>query len=262
MIVAMVVIGGITRLTGSGLFIVEWNLISGTLLPLNEAEWIIVFEKYKQFPEYQKINFSMTLSGFKQIFWWEYLHRLLGRVIGLVFIFPFLFFLIKKHLSKQLLKRLTLILLLGMSQGVMDWVMVKSGLSDDPHVSHYRLAAYLCLALLLIAVILWTVADLIGKGKQQQVAAPTKLFRFSRIMLTLIGLQIILGAFVAGLKAGLYYNTFPLMNGEIFPSYLKEYITWANFLNQGLLYSSYIAGWQWEYYSLSCYYGTRAAMQP
>ncbi|MCC9137028.1 COX15/CtaA family protein [Pontibacter silvestris] len=233
LITAMVVIGGITRLTGSGLSIVEWNIISGSIPPLNEAEWTIAFEKYKQFPEYQKLNFSMSLSGFKQIFWWEFLHRLLGRIIGLAFIFPFLFFLLKKQLSNQLLKRLVFVLILGIAQGLMGWIMVKSGLSDNPHVSHYRLAAHLCLALSLIGVILWTIADIVSVAQQQQRYSTNKLNSLAKVVLASIVLQIILGAFVAGLKAGFYYNTYPLMNGEVFPSYLEEHITWANFLDKG-----------------------------
>jgi heme a synthase len=154
LILAMVVIGGITRLTGSGLSIVEWDVISGTLPPLNEAAWAVAFGKYKQFPEFQKLNFNMTLSGFKNIFWWEYLHRLLGRIIGLVFILPFLYFFVKKQFSRWLLKRLLFIFLLGMAQGLMGWIMVESGLSENPHVSQYRLAAHLCLALSLIGAIL------------------------------------------------------------------------------------------------------------
>ena len=233
LITAMVVIGGITRLTGSGLSIVEWNLISGTLPPLSEAEWLLTFEKYKQFPEYQKLNFGMTLSDFKGIFWWEYLHRLLGRFIGMVFIVPFLYFLLRRMLVPWLLKRLLLILLLGMAQGLMGWIMVKSGLSDVPHVSHYRLAAHLTLALLLIGLILWTVADLLAPAVKAQTAGKG-LGRFSWLVLATVLLQIILGAFVAGLKAGFSYNTYPLMQGEFFPSHLNGYLTWANFLDNGV----------------------------
>lgn len=220
LVVAMVIIGGITRLTGSGLSITEWNLISGTLPPLSEHEWLIMFEKYKQFPEYQKLNFGMTLSGFKQIFMWEYLHRLLGRFIGIVFIIPFLYFLYRKMLAPWLVKRLLFILLLGMAQGVMGWVMVMSGLSEMPHVSHYRLAAHLTLALLLVAVILWTVADLVAPVISSS-RPKRSAYTLSWLVAVAILVQIVLGAFVAGLKSGFSYNTWPLMQGEFFPGILS-----------------------------------------
>ncbi|MBC3538844.1 COX15/CtaA family protein [Rufibacter sediminis] len=234
LILAMVVIGGITRLTGSGLSIVEWNVISGTLPPLTQAAWQVAFEKYQQFPEFQKVNFSMTLVDFKQIFWWEYLHRLLGRVIGLVFIVPFMFWLVRGQLSGRLLKRLLFILFLGMCQGAMGWLMVKSGLVDNPHVSHYRLAAHLCLALALISTILWTIGDLTFKH-QRSSHSDLCFLRSAKGLLAFLFLQIVLGAFVAGLKAGFYYNTFPLMNGEVYPSVLHEVLTWQNFMENGSL---------------------------
>jgi heme a synthase len=233
LVVAMVIIGGITRLTGSGLSITEWNLISGTLPPLSEQEWLVMFEKYKQFPEYQKLNFGMTLSGFKQIFMWEYLHRLLGRFIGIVFIIPFLYFLYRKMLAPWLVKRLVFILLLGMAQGVMGWVMVMSGLSEMPHVSHYRLAAHLSLALLLVGVILWTVADLQAPNRNSA-KAKRPAYTLSWLVLGAIMLQIVLGAFVAGLKSGFSYNTWPLMQGEIFPSYLSGSLSISELLDNGV----------------------------
>lgn len=233
LVTAMVVVGGITRLTGSGLSIVEWNLISGTLPPLSEAEWLHTFEQYKQFPEYQKLKSGMTLAGFKGIFWWEYLHRLLGRFIGLVFIVPFLYFLLRGKLSGWLIRRLVAILLLGMAQGAMGWIMVKSGLSDMPHVSHYRLAAHLTLALLLIGFLLWTVADLLSPRTRKN--GPTAaLTGMSWLVLSLILVQIVFGAFVAGLKSGFSYNTFPLMEGELFPSHTIGYISWSNVLDNGV----------------------------
>ncbi|MGV3539478.1 MAG: COX15/CtaA family protein [Rufibacter sp.] len=234
LIVVMVVIGGITRLTGSGLSMVEWNVLSGTLPPLSEAEWQATFSKYQQFPEYQHVNYSMSLTGFKEIFWWEYLHRLLGRVIGLVFLIPFLVFLHFRKFTKPLLKRLLFILFLGMLQGLMGWFMVKSGLIDKAHVSHYRLAAHLCLALALIGTILWTVADL-TQDKCQQSSAHPQIAKLTLWVLLALLLQIILGAFVAGLKAGFYYNTFPLMNQEFFPVLLTEVLSWQNFMENGSL---------------------------
>ncbi|TPE46148.1 COX15/CtaA family protein [Pontibacter mangrovi] len=235
LILAMVVIGGITRLTGSGLSIVEWNLLSGTLPPLSHAAWLTAFEKYKQFPEYQKLNMHMTLAGFQQIFWWEYLHRLLGRLIGFVFILPFLYFVWKGWVKGWLLRRLLFILALGMAQGLMGWLMVKSGLVDNPHVSHFRLAAHLCLALTLIGVILWTVADLkYGRTRQRSASAAT-LSLGANIILAAIVAQIILGAFVAGLKAGISYNTYPLMQGEFFPSGVWQHVDWQETLENGVV---------------------------
>jgi heme a synthase len=174
----------------------------------------------------------MTLSGFKQIFMWEYLHRLLGRFIGIVFIIPFLYFLYFKMLAPWLIKRLVFILLLGMAQGIMGWVMVMSGLSEMPHVSHYRLAAHLSLALLLVGVILWTVADLVSPQKAK---APAPALRsLSWVVLCLISAQIVLGAFVAGLKSGFSYNTWPLMQGELFPSYLSGSIHLSEVFDNGV----------------------------
>ncbi|MBB6612421.1 COX15/CtaA family protein [Pontibacter sp. Tf4] len=232
LIVVMVVIGGITRLTGSGLSIVEWNVISGTLPPLNEAAWMVAFEKYKQFPEYQKLNYSMTLDGFKSIFWWEYLHRLLGRLIGLVFIVPFLYFWFTGQFAGWLKRRMLLILLLGMAQGLMGWLMVKSGLVENPHVSHYRLAAHLCLALALIGTLLWTIADLALPARNYSLPGTIK--RYAGLVFFIVLLQIVLGAFVAGLKAGFSYNTYPLMNGELLPSHLQGHLGWGNFLENGV----------------------------
>ncbi|PTX14938.1 cytochrome c oxidase assembly protein subunit 15 [Pontibacter mucosus] len=222
LILAMVVIGGITRLTGSGLSIVEWNLIGGTLPPLSHEAWQVAFEKYKQFPEYQKLNKGMSLEGFKAIFFWEYLHRLLGRLLGVVFIVPFLYFLFSKKLTSWLFRRLLFILALGMAQGLMGWLMVKSGLVDNPHVSHFRLAAHLALALALIGLILWTVADLVTIRRQG--TRRSSLYRPALLVLGLILVQIILGAFVAGLKAGFSYNTYPLMEGEFFPAHLHGHL--------------------------------------
>ncbi|WP_266205256.1 COX15/CtaA family protein [Pontibacter kalidii] len=232
LILAMVVIGGITRLTGSGLSIVEWNLISGTLPPLSEEAWATAFEQYKQFPEYQKLNKGMALEGFKQIFWWEYLHRLLGRVMGVVFILPFLYFLFTRQLTQWLFRRLLVILALGMAQGLMGWLMVKSGLVDNPHVSHFRLAAHLSLALALIGAILWTVADLTA-GKRLHRQHPSAGYkRLSLLVLAVILVQIILGAFVAGLKAGFSYNTYPLMEGKFLPTHLQG-LSWLEAMENG-----------------------------
>ncbi|WMJ73625.1 COX15/CtaA family protein [Cytophagaceae bacterium ABcell3] len=211
-VLTMVVIGGITRLTGSGLSIVEWDLVYGILPPLNEQQWNIAFDKYKTSPEYQKINYNMDLSGFKQIFFWEYLHRLIGRFTGFLFIIPFAIFYVKGYFSKTILKKVLLIFTLGLSQGVMGWLMVKSGLSDIPHVSHYRLAAHLVLAFFIIASIVWAINSLQSNKNKKGQLSPIAL-----LLSGLLLLQIIYGAFVAGLKAGYFYNTYPDMGGFFIP---------------------------------------------
>ncbi|ELR73440.1 Heme A synthase, cytochrome oxidase biogenesis protein Cox15-CtaA [Fulvivirga imtechensis AK7] len=217
LVLLMVMVGGITRLTGSGLSIVEWKVISGTIPPLNEQDWQKAFEAYQQFPEYQKLNYHLTLSGFKSIFWWEYIHRLIGRIIGIVFIIPFIYFLITKSLTNRAVRSLLFILSLGMVQGVMGWVMVESGLQDNPHVSHYRLAMHLGLALLLIGAILWLILDMKNNERVHTSTIKSKSRALPIVCLVVIFIQIILGAFVAGLKAGFYYNTFPLMDSTLLP---------------------------------------------
>lgn len=216
LIVLMIVVGGITRLTGSGLSIVEWNVISGTIPPITDAQWQHAFDQYKQFPQYQKQNYGMDMAQFKQIFFWEYLHRLLGRFIGLVFLLPFIFFYFKRKLSKPLIKKLLVIFALGALQGFMGWYMVKSGLNDNPHVSHFRLAIHQGLALLLIVSILWTILTLHdNKNTTENDQSSVLLIPFASLIL--LSLQITLGAFVAGLKAGFSYNNFPFMGDSFFP---------------------------------------------
>ncbi len=194
----MVLIGGITRLTHSGLSMVEWKLIGGTIPPLNETDWQETFSKYQQFPEYQKINKGMNLSEFKAIFFWEYLHRLLGRLIGLVFIIPFLWFLKKKWLDKKLKNQLVFLLLLGGLQGFLGWFMVKSGLVDVPAVSHFRLAIHLLTAFTLIVYICWLIMEV----KEKEKFTNPQINKLSKGFMFLLTLQIIYGAFTAGLKAG------------------------------------------------------------
>ena len=198
LVIAMVLIGGITRLTHSGLSMVEWNLIGGTIPPLNETAWQETFSKYQQFPEYQKINKDMILSEFKTIFFWEYIHRLLGRLIGLVFIIPFLFFWKKQWLDKKLKKQLIFLFLLGSLQGFLGWFMVKSGLVDVPAVSHFRLAIHLVTAFALIAYIYWLIMEVEEKEK-----FPSRTINnLVTCFIILLIIQIIYGAFIAGLKAG------------------------------------------------------------
>ena len=198
LVVAMVVIGGITRLTHSGLSMVEWKLIGGTIPPLNETDWQEAFTKYQQFPEYQKINKEISLTEFKVIFFWEYLHRLLGRIIGLVFIIPFLLFWKKKWLDKKLKKQLIVLLLLGGLQGFLGWFMVQSGLVDVPAVSHFRLAIHLITAFTLIIYIYWLILETGEKEKFTN----KKINKLTKGFVLLLLLQIIYGAFTAGLKAG------------------------------------------------------------
>lgn len=216
LIALMVVVGGITRLTGSGLSIVEWNVISGTIPPLTDAQWQHAFDQYKQFPQYKKMNYGMDMAGFKQIFFWEYLHRLLGRFIGFVFIVPFLVFYFGRKLSKPLMKKVLVIFALGALQGFMGWYMVKSGLNDNPHVSHFRLAMHQGLALLLIVSIWWALLEPDGRKAAGKDSRPPLLLP-AIVSVVLLSLQIILGAFVAGLKAGFSYTNFPFMGDSFFP---------------------------------------------
>ncbi|WP_374630406.1 COX15/CtaA family protein [Ferrovibrio sp.] len=227
----MVVIGGLTRLTESGLSMVEWKPITGWLPPLSEAAWIAEFEKYKQFPEYQKINIGMTLEGFKEIFWLEYIHRLLGRVIGLAFALPLLWFWLRRKIPAGLHGHLIAMLLLGGSQGAMGWFMVKSGLVDHPDVSHYRLTAHLGLAFLIFAYLLWGALSLRRAPRMQSPAGAG----IAILFVALVFVQILSGGLVAGLNAGLAYNTWPLMDGQIIPDGLATVSPlWLNIFENAL----------------------------
>ncbi|MCP4976976.1 MAG: heme A synthase [Maribacter sp.] len=209
LIFIMILVGGITRLTHSGLSISNYNLISGTIPPLNNEEWQEAFDLYKQFPEYQKINYHFTLSDFKTIFFWEWLHRFIGRFIGIVFILPFAYFLIQKKLTKITIKKCLILLSLGAFQGSLGWYMVKSGLINRPDVSHYRLAAHLLTAFLTCAYSFWVALDLIYPQKNQAIP---ELRNILRVTLFILILQIIWGAFVAGLDAGFIHNSWPFMS--------------------------------------------------
>ena len=221
MILGMVLIGALTRLTGSGLSIVEWKPIIGILPPLTVQDWVNEFAKYQQSPEFQKLNYGMTLGEFQSIFWLEYIHRLWGRLIGIVLLIPtFLMFFKRQHRELWLL--LALLWLLGLAQGIMGWLMVKSGLLHDPYVSPYRLAAHLLLALVIFGVTLWMILSLNYERLQlERKGFSQKAFRsltiLSYIALFFVLLTAMLGALVAGLKAGLLYNTFPLMGGNLVP---------------------------------------------
>lgn len=211
LIFVMVVVGGITRLTGSGLSMVDWNPIMGAIPPLSETQWKEVFEQYKQFPEYREINYNMTLSEFKTIFFWEYIHRLLGRILGLVFIIPYAWFIIKKKIDSRNIKRGIILFVLGLSQGLLGWFMVMSGLVDVPEVSHYRLAAHLLLAFTIVGFCIWYALDLTPSVPPLERTANKLRWWLYGLMILLI-VQIIYGAFVANMQAGHVYNTFPKMH--------------------------------------------------
>lgn len=209
LIFIMVIIGGITRLTDSGLSISNYKLITGTIPPIGEAEWQEAFELYQQYPEYQKLHSHFTIEDFKGIYFWEWLHRVIGRLIGIVFIIPFLYFIATKQLTKKTIKKCIVLLVLGGFQGFLGWYMVKSGLVDMPDVSHFRLAAHLTTAFLTFAATLWVALDLMFPERK----GIDKKFRNLIIVGYLVLIfQIIYGAFVAGLKAGLLHNHWPFMN--------------------------------------------------
>jgi cytochrome c oxidase assembly protein subunit 15 len=217
LIFAMVVLGGVTRLTGSGLSMVHWKPVSGVLPPLSQAAWEREFEHYRETPEYAYVNKGMSLHAFKGIFWFEYAHRLLGRLIGVVFLIPFLYFLARRQIEPSLVPKLVTMFVLGGLQGLLGWYMVKSGLVDDPHVSQYRLAAHLGLAMLIYAYILWTALGLLYAGSDQRPRARSRLASIAKLLTLAVFVTMISGAFVAGLKAGFTYNTFPLMAGKLVP---------------------------------------------
>ncbi|MGB5439590.1 MAG: COX15/CtaA family protein [Gammaproteobacteria bacterium] len=229
MVFAMVVLGGVTRLTGSGLSMVEWNPIFGLLPPLDQQAWHEAFDLYKQSPEYLKINFGMDLAGFKNIYWFEYAHRVLGRAIGTVFLLPFLFFLAKGWISRSLAPKLVLMFILGGLQGLLGWYMVKSGLVDNPHVSQYRLTAHLGLAVVIYAYMLRVALGLWNGSAHRENHFPV-LRHTTTLLGGLVFLTILSGGLVAGLKAGFVYNTFPLMDGRWIPqTLLTQEPLWRNF---------------------------------
>ncbi|OBQ56494.1 heme A synthase [Tamlana sp. s12] len=209
LIFIMVVVGGITRLTDSGLSISNYRLITGTIPPIGDQEWQEAFDLYKQHPEYHAYNNHFNIEDFKNIYFWEWLHRVIGRSIGLVFIIPFVYFLIRKQLSKSTIKKCIVLLALGAFQGFLGWYMVKSGLVDMPDVSHYRLAAHLVTAFLTFAATLWVALDLMFPIRKPANIPMKRLLIWGYIVLII---QIIYGAFIAGLKAGLMHNHWPLMS--------------------------------------------------
>jgi cytochrome c oxidase assembly protein subunit 15 len=235
LIFVMVLVGGATRLTESGLSIVEWKPVSGTLPPLSDAEWHQEFEKYQATPQYQRVNRGMSLSEFKTIFWWEWTHRLLGRFIGVAFLLPFLWFLARGWIEPGFRTRLWVIFGLGALQGAVGWWMVASGLADRVEVSQYRLATHLVLACLIFVATLWTAQ---GLSERAVVAVPRRLRATAIALIGLVMAQLYLGALVAGLRAGLIYTTWPLIDGGIVPDSSRLFFNaplWRNFFENTLL---------------------------
>ena len=230
----MVTVGGITRLTNSGLSMTDWHLVTDTFPPLTDEKWQAAFEEYKKFPEYQKINIhnDFQLSDYKFIYFWEWFHRFIGRIIGLVFIVPFVYFLFKKKLNSETIKKCVVLLGMGAFQGFLGWFMVKSGLIDNPDVSHFRLSLHLTFAFITFAYTLWVALDIIYPSKNEVILPLRKL---ARIALVFLIIQIIYGGFVAGLNAGLIHNHWPLMSdGQLLhESVILEKDSWLLRLTEG-----------------------------
>ncbi len=227
LVFAMVVVGGVTRLTHSGLSITEWQPIVGTLPPLSPDDWEQAFAKYRQTPEYRQVNHAMTLAEFKGIFWWEYFHRLLGRAIGAVFLLPLLWFAARRAIPPGYGWKLAGIFALGGLQGALGWYTVKSGLVDDPRVSQFRLTAHLGLAFVIFAAMLWVALSLLAPAR---IARPGErersARRFAYAFAALVFVMVLTGGFVAGIRAGFAYNTFPLMNGHVVPPEIMMIDPW------------------------------------
>ena len=232
LIVVMVGVGGTTRLTESGLSIVEWKLVSGILPPMNDAAWQGEFKEYQTSPQFQKVNRGFALADFKRIYWLEYAHRLIGRLVGMAVLLPFLYFAARGWLSRAMLWRCGLLFVLVAAQGVVGWIMVASGLVDQPRVAPVKLAAHLSLAFVFFLVTLWTYW---GLGAQRPSPAPRGVALSARVAFGLVFVQIIFGALVAGLRAGLTYNTYPLMDGALVPAGLERLAPWwANHLESAV----------------------------
>jgi heme a synthase len=236
LVFAMVMVGGATRLTGSGLSIVEWKPVTGTLPPLSQAHWSAEFEKYRTTPQYQQLNRGMSLDEFKTIYWWEWTHRFLGRLVGVAFLLPFVFFLWRGWIEPDLRARLWAIFALGALQGVAGWWVVLSGLAERTSVSQYRLAFHLTLACLIYAALIWTARRLAPRSRPAQ-EAPILVRAGALALLALVFVQIYLGALVAGLHAGLTYNTWPLMDGRLLPDLSALFLlepAWRNLFENAL----------------------------
>ena len=214
LVAAMVVVGGATRLTDSGLSITEWKPVTGVVPPLSAEGWESEFAKYRDIPEYSLVNSGMTLSEFKSIYWWEWGHRLLGRVVGIAFFVPFVWFFFTRKVSRDLAPKLAALFIAGGAQGALGWFMVQSGLADRVDVSQYRLAAHLALAFAIFGAILWVALDLL---RPRRGVPRTPLTRLAFVFVGLVFLQVVFGAFVAGLDAGMSFNTWPLIDGGLVP---------------------------------------------
>lgn len=230
MVYLMILIGGITRLTQSGLSMVTWEPLMGILPPLNLEQWQQTFEAYKNYPEYQQVNQSMTLEGFKRIFWWEYIHRMLGRLIGLVFFVPLVYFALTQRIKKSSVPVYLGLFFLGGLQGLLGWYMVKSGLVNDPHVSQYRLTAHLSLAVLIFGLLLWQLLTHNQISLAKTSRSMPKGNTWITFLIALIALMIVSGGFMAGTKAGHIYNTFPKMGNTWIPDQIFAMTpVWKNF---------------------------------
>ena len=217
MVLLIIIIGGLTRLTDSGLSMTDWKPLLGVIPPLSQDKWLIVFEMYKQTPEFKIVNRSMTLEEFKFIFWWEWFHRVFARLIGVVFIIPLVYFLIKKQVSKSLLLRLPIVFMFGIFQAFVGWWMVKSGLSENPYVSPYRLTFHLLNALIIFSILLWIAMDYKHSLKTNFLSKPFSQDFLVFFSIVLVFITIGTGGFMAGTNSGQSFNTFPLMNGKIIP---------------------------------------------
>ena len=224
MVLLIIIIGGLTRLTDSGLSMTDWRPLLGVIPPLSQDKWLIVFEMYKQTPEFKIVNRSMTLEEFKFIFWWEWFHRVFARLIGVVFIIPLIYFLIKKQVSKSLLLRLPIVFMFGIFQAFVGWWMVKSGLSENPYVSPYRLTFHLLNALIIFSILLWIAMDYKHSLKTNFLSKPFSQDFLVFFSIVLVFITIGTGGFMAGTNSGQSFNTFPLMNGKIIPDdyFLEE----------------------------------------
>lgn len=227
LVFALIVVGGATRLTDSGLSITEWRPIMGIIPPLTDADWQDALQKYRQIPEYKLVNKGMSLEAFQFIFWWEWAHRFLARMVGFAFAIPFVYFAIRRRIPAGMSWKLAGLFALGGLQGAIGWYMVSSGLVDRVDVSHYRLALHLTVAFLIFALLLWAAWSLLPRS-DMRVARPTaqRHRRMAGVLLTLIFLQVVLGALVAGMKAGLTHNTWPLMDGQLIPDGLWVMSPW------------------------------------
>ncbi len=229
LIVLMILVGGVTRLTDSGLSITEWKPIHGVIPPLSQTEWQEEFGAYQQIPQYQQLNEGMTLHEFKGIFWWEWAHRLLGRLIGFAVLLPLIYFAATRRIERRLVPKIFVMLVLGGLQGVVGWWMVASGLVNRIDVSQYRLATHLTLAMLILAYVTW-VAQSLAPVSRNFAPASVWLRRLAGLMLVLVFVQIYLGGLVAGLNAGLTYNTWPLMDGRLIPAGMHSTVPlWRDF---------------------------------